>query len=235
MVTTTEIANRIVRNEQIVFVKYGDGEINCMIGVQGSNCDGDKYTSFLGNGLIHSLIFYIQHPQFFVGKWHGTEGIQHMKFIIESIKVGEPNWVDYHLVMNDNNFFQDQGMYSLLSAIQSSNRKKIIVSNERNIRMKELFGADSYIVVPEQNWSQDYPVYFKKVLAELTPDSLVFTSAGQGSKLLIAELLTIMPNISCIDFGSSFDFLCQKKKSRDWTHTYEQEIEYYKNLLPLGW
>ena len=235
MITTEEVADRITKNEQVVFVKYGDGEINCMTGVQGCNCDGDNYTSYLGSGLVHSLAFYIQHPEYYVGKWHGAEGIARMQHVLNMLGMGEPNWADYHLVMNDNIFFQRKGMYELLQAIQNTKRKKIIFSNERNLRMKELFRADTYIIVPERNWFENFPSYYEKVVAELTTDCLVFTSAGQGSKVLIAQLLTAMPSISCIDFGSSFDFLCQKKKSRDWTHSYEQETEYYKDLLPQGW
>jgi hypothetical protein len=235
MVTTEEVAQRIENNQQIVFVKYGDGEINCMIGVQGHNCDGDPYTPSLSQGLIMSLCFYIQNPQFFVGRWHGEEGIARMNTLLGHFNIGQPTWADYHLVMNDDNFFNKSEMFHLIQSIQNTKRKKIIISNQRNIRMKELLHADTYIVVPENNWFKDFNSYFQLVLKELTPDCLVFTSAGQGSKVLIAQLLTNVPTISCIDFGSSLDLLCSKYNSRGWKHSYEQLVKYYKELLPSNW
>lgn len=235
MITTLDVCKRIQNNEQIIFVKYGDGEINCMTGSQGANCDNDPYTAPLGNGLVHSLIFYINHPNAYVGKWHGSEGIEKMNYVLKLLNVGEPKWVDYHLVMNDNKFFGKKDMFTLLQTIQNTTRKKIIFTNEKNIRMKNLFRADSHIVIPPFNWFVNLEHYFNLVLSELTPDSILFTAGGQGSKVLIAELLKRVPTITCIDIGSSFDFLCQKKKSRDWTHTYEEEVEYYKELLPAYW
>ncbi len=234
-ITTEEVASRIQENKQIVFVKYGDGEINCMTGMQGHNCDNDPYTPYLRNELIHSFIFYIDHPEFYVGKWHGDEANLRMQSLLHMLDKKEPTWADYHLVMNDNYFYKRGGMFKLLQSIQLSPRKKIILSNEQNIRMKELFGADAYIVVPGNNWFEHFPHYFNQVVSELTPDCLVFTSAGMGSKVMIAELLKVMPTISCIDFGSSFDLLCRKKKSRWWDHTYEDETTYFKDLLPPNW
>ena len=74
---------------------------------------------------------------------------------------------------------------------------------------------------------------FEEVKSEITDNSILFTSAGQGSKVLIAELLKLFPNISCIDIGSSFDFLCQRRGTRDrGSYDYNRELIYYNDLLP---
>ena len=230
-----ELCRRIRENEPVVFVKYGDGEILCMTGATGANCDNDPYTKPLANGLIQSLAYYIQHPYSYVGRWHGEEGQQRMSWLLDQLQLSQPKWVDYHLVMNDDTAFLKPNMRTFLITVQEVHRKKIIFSNAENIRMKELFKADSYITIPPRNWFAEFEKYFELVCSEISDNCIVFTAGGQGSKVLVACLLQKYPSITCIDIGSSFDFICQKKKTRAWQHEYEDQYKYYYDRLPEGW
>ena len=233
---TLSLCDRLKKNEQTIFVKYGDGEISCMIGIQGHNCDNDPYTPALRSGLIQSLLYYIQHPNAYVGKWHGLEGQAQMQQLLQMFVSGEqPKWVDYHLVMNDDTAFTKPSMYTFLETIQNLNRKKIIFTNAANHRMMDLFKAQAHIVVPPNNWFKDFEQYLEQLEKEMTDNCVLFTAAGQGSKVMIAFLTAKYPTLSCVDIGSSFDFICQKQKSRAWFHTYEDQYNYYKALLPEGW
>jgi hypothetical protein len=230
MNTAQDVADRILRNEQIVFVKYGDGETQCMLGYPGGNCDNDPYTPALGEGLRNSLRFYIEHKDYYVGRWHDNSLINP---VIDQLGIGEPTWAPYHLVMNADTMYEYPYMHSLLQTIQTTPRKKIIVSNHANAYMKPLFHADAFIEVPPSNWFVNFDHYFEQVKREITEDCILFTSAGQGSKVLIAELLKQFPKLSCIDIGSSFDFLCQRRITRDrYMYDYNRELAYYADLLP---
>jgi hypothetical protein len=232
---TLELCERLKQNQQIIFVKYGDGEISCMIGVQGCNCDNDSYTPNLRIGLIKSFLFFFGHPNAYIGKWEAP-GKEFLQFILENYVGGQqPKWVDYHFVMNDDKAFSNPNMYTFLETVQMLPRKKILLTNAENYRMLHLFKAQAHIVVPPNNWFQEFEKYAELIERELTDNCVLFTAAGQGSKVMIAYLTSKYPTISCIDIGSSFDFLCQKKKSRAWNHTYEDQYNYYKNLLPEGW
>jgi hypothetical protein len=234
MIDTDEVTRRIKNSEQIVFVKFGDGEMNCMLGYEGSNCDDDPYTPSLRNGLLNSLYYYTScnNKNIFIGRWH-DETI--MNRILEAYEFNTPQFTRYHLIMNTNDFFKDNYMYEFLKSIQDTKRKKIVFSNEKNKRMKDLFKADTFITVPPRNWYVEYGKYFELIKNEITENCIVFTAAGQGSKVIVANLLMLFPNLTCLDIGSSFDFLCQKTKSRAWEHTYEDEYNYYKDLLPDNW
>lgn len=231
MVLRNELISKINNNEQIIFVKYGDGEINCMLGHKGENCDGDPYIPELRYGLIQSLEIYCTQQNAYIAKWPFGNSLD---YIIQHFKFPTPKYTDYHLAMNDDEFNKDNSMYNLVESIQKIKKKKIIITNELNNSMKDLFNADVLIRVPQNNWFKDHPYYFQQVFNELTNDSLLITAAGQGSKVLIATALIYFPNISCIDIGSSFDILCKKKNTRGWKHTYEDEYAYYKDLLPEG-
>jgi hypothetical protein len=230
MKTAQDVADRIKNNEQIVFVKYGDGETQCMLGYPGANCDSDPYTPALGAALRSSLRFYIEHKGCYVGRWHDGAFITP---VIEQLGMGEPTWAPYHLVMNADAMYEHPHMHSFLETVQQTPRRKIVVSNGANAYMKPLFRADAFVEVPPCNWFVDFDSYFEQVKREVTDDCIVFTSAGQGSKVLIAELLRVCPGISCVDIGSSFDFICQRRVTRDrYMHNYDRELAYYADLLP---
>jgi len=234
MITTNEVSRRIAESIQIVFIKYGDGETSCMLRHQGCNCDGDPYTAELGTGLLNSLKFYSSsnNMNIYIGDWHDNTVINSL---LRSHQINSPQFANYHLIMNDDGAFGNDCMYNFLKTIQETPRKKIIISNEKNKKMKELFNANSYVTVPPNNWFVEFEKYFEIVKNEITDNCIVFTAAGQGSKVLVAELLKRFPSLTCLDIGSSFDFLCQKTKSRAWGHTYEDEYNYYKGILPENW
>ena len=47
---------KIMYGENFTFVKYGDGEIICMIGGTGKNCDDHPYSKKLGSLLERSFV-----------------------------------------------------------------------------------------------------------------------------------------------------------------------------------
>jgi hypothetical protein len=232
---TLELNEKIRNNEQVIFVKYGDGEINCMFAQEGTNCDGDPYTKDLGNGLINSLALYCHHKNSYIGKWHGIEGFQKLAYLMNILTLPNPQFVDYHLVYNDEKVFFNKNLYNFVKVIQESNQKKIIISNNNNIRLKKVFNTENFITVASKNWFINYQSLLEFMKNEITDNCILLTAAGMGSKVLIADLLQTNPTISAIDIGSSFDYLCQKKNTRDRTHTYEDIYNYYKELLPSDW
>ena len=38
-----------------------------------------------------------------------------------------------------------------------------------------------------------------------------------------------------IDLGCSFDMLCRGVNTRAWIHSVDEELAYYRDLLPEGW
>lgn len=54
------------------------------------------------------------------------------------------------------------------------------------------------------------------------------------SKVLINDI-TDRYDLTFIDLGSAFDFLGGKVKTRPFKHSYEDYVNYYKDLLPPAW
>lgn len=235
MINTLDLINKLNNNEQFIFVKYGDGEIQGMYKDCGENCDGDPYTEELGNGLVNSLVFYSLHPNAYIGKWHGDDGFQRLQHIINVLNLPQPKFVDYHIVYNDEKVFDNKNLFNFVKTVQESSRKKLIISNNNNIKLKKVFNTQDFIEVAPRNWFVHFNEILENAKHQITDNCIVLTAAGMGSKVLIAELVKTNPTITCIDIGSSFDYLCQEKNTRDRSHSYNDIYNYYKEILPNDW
>lgn len=225
----------IDENVNFTFTKFGDGEFYCMNFTNGHNCDGDSYTRWLGEELINSFKHLTYKDFVYLGKWHNPNAVDFFSKLSNQNKI---NWVHYHSVMNASpvngiefDSFSNDYLLRLVKSIRDSKRKKIIISNHKNKKLKDIFNANSYVEVLGSDWSESYSEYEKKVLNELTDDCIILTAAGMCSKVLISNLLKIKENITCIDIGSGFDLLATGIKSRPWPHSYQDELEYYKSIL----
>ena len=107
-------------------------------------------------------------------------------------------------------------------------------SNAENRRLKAFFRADVFIEIPANNWSFEYEKWLKLVEQHVEENAILLIAGGMCSKVLIDDI-TNKFDLTFIDLGSSFDLLAGKRNSRGWQHTYQDEVNYYKNLLPSNW
>lgn len=225
-----ELLKKLERGENIVFTKFGDGEYLCMLGISGHNCDGDTYTLWLKDALKKALINLSKKKNTYIGKWHTSEVYNYYKRIVKPYGIDIP-FVSYHLIMNDKDFLHTPYMYTFVKFVASTTRKKILFANKWNKRLKDLFRADIFIEIPESSWSLEYETWKAALEKHVEKDALILLAGGLCSKVLIHDI-TSVHDVSCIDIGSSFDILGGKRNSRGWQHSYEDEINYYHDLLP---
>lgn len=225
-----DLLKKLEAGENIVFTKFGDGEYLCMLGIPGHNCDGDTYTFWLKNALKKSLINLSKKENVYIGKWHTAQVCNYYKRIVKPYDITIP-FVSYHLIMNDKDFLHVPYMYEFVKFVASTKRKKILFANKYNKRLKDLFKADIFIEIPENSWSLEYETWKTALEKHIEKDALILLAGGLCSKVLIHDI-TSAHDVSCIDIGSSFDILGGKRNSRGWQHSYEDEINYYYDLLP---
>jgi hypothetical protein len=227
------IINKLEQGENVIFTKFGDGEYNCIVNNSGTNCDGDSYHPWLAARLKASFLNLLTKKNTYLGRW-GTECLNSFFEKLASEKNLDIPWCSYHLVMNDDDYFRHDYMYKFVEFIINTKRKKIIVGNAQNAKLKDLFRADIYVTIPAQSWSYEYDKWLKIVESEVEENAIILISGGLCSKVLIDEI-TDRHKVTSIDLGSSFDLLVRKKKSRAWVHSYEDDFNYYKKLLPKNW
>ena len=230
---TSHIIECIENSKPVSFLKFGDGEFNCMSQHYGCNCDGDIYTYKLSNGLIASFKFLVENTNnSYIGSWH-TDNV---KCYCESLVTKPVNWCKYHTIIFDKN--NDIMKAKLYKAIKQSTRKKIILCNKHLIKSEKLLNLDHMVFVPLNNWfDNNFEDILNQISSLITEDNnhILITCAGMGSKVLIAELIKKFPSGIYLDFGSALDTICTKHDTRGFKYGYEYFLTMLKDCLPDDW
>ena len=175
-----EYTKNINENVNFSFVKRGDGELACMAGEKGANCDGHDYSPELGNKLKKSF-----------------------EFLKDKVDIVE--WQDqlnYNILLHrkDNDL---KKLKDFWMAVKASPRKKIFIGPERLKGVVDMLKIDTFLPIPLVNAF----TYIKENLLFPMPEdgSIYIFCCGMPAKVEIAGLIKRNKNITCIDAGSSFD------------------------------
>ncbi len=256
--TLEDLIKRITNNEQIIFVKCGDGEVECMkvtdsgmdIVSYGQNCDNDKYFPELSMELKAAFIYFINHNIYnniHIGKWHHRPESDYLSKLYYEINSSNGinkviPFTNYHLVMNDKHGLKNNHMYHFVKSLKESNDYiKIVISNQDNILLKELFSTPFFVETPasclylkiDEITNNINEIIEKEMKIHKNKRIMLLTSCGLSAKVLIYRLFQKYNTLSAIDLGSSFDLLCKKRVTRTYQieYSYDEIYEYYKELL----
>ena len=164
------------------FVKCGDGELNCMAGWVGENCDGQPYSSKLGADLCLSYRQFMDLESYVV-MWDDQEKFNML----------------LHRTPND-----PQKLKEFYLAIRKHDGPKIFVGPERLADAATLLKAQ-FFPVPAQDAYSQIDAAWNCLEDEIKPGGIYVFSAGMLSKVLIARAQKQVPDATYIDAGSAFD------------------------------
>lgn len=253
-ISTNYVIQRLQNAQPIVFTKFGDGEVQCMQFVKGTNCDGDQYTVSLGTALEETFIRLCDmanaitsdnEDKILIGRWHYHNEVNYLSKLYitylmnqENVIISDIPFVDYHLIYNDDDFDKTQNMYNFVDAVQKYPFTKVLITNRRNHRLTKAFKTHHFIEIPSRSWYDTCysEIYFATIaILRKNPKALILIAGGLASKVLICNLCEKYPEASFLDIGSGFDILATGQCTRDHKHTYMQEYMYFRNLLPSDW
>ncbi len=182
------------KNLPVSFVKLGDGEQACMAGERGANCDGQIYSSEL--------------------KWKLRAAFAHLEKMaadrrggrtkVNLVPFADQPYFNCILHRNDTHFDAVQEFWR---AVRESGKQKLFVGPARLAGAAKMLRAE-HVEVPLVNAFGEYAAIRKRLMECVKPGMILVLSAGPTAKCLIAELLTVCPDITAIDSGSAFDNLC---------------------------
>jgi hypothetical protein len=200
------------------FSRFGDGEWNAILGVQGENCDGHQYFPELGAKLRASLLkkgdyIYALQPRAIRSQRKGLQ-----EFLLQNHIAWKWHNAD---VFHDAN---KQGkLLSLVSCLRSMNVVIIGPAVLRGLKEKVFQYAD-FIEIPPKNCFLATEDIRKSILqtADKNKKTVYAFSASMATKVLIHELFPLIGADSwLIDFGSLWDIYVGRKsrnvyEKRDW-------------------
>lgn len=243
-------------NSHILFMKYGDGEVECMkvsdkeSESYGQNCDADVYYPELSMDLKSAFLYFVDNSlkkdtNIHIGKWHFNNEIDYLSSYYFNNRY--PNiqtlipFTNYHLVMNDKKGLTNNDMYLFVKTLKENNNYlKIVISNPQNILLQSLFSSQYFVNTPDKclylSIDKIYDNIDTIINNEENKKIMLITSCGLSAKVIIYHFFKKYgTQINAIDIGSSFDLLCKKRITRSYQieYSYDDIYNYYKDLIPF--
>lgn len=197
------ICEKIRNGEHFSLARYGDGEFNAILGVQGANCDGHEYFPEMGQELADTLR---SNPDYYIGMhqnarieqktldWLNENGLKDRKFVSNAV---------LHCALRDGLF--DQFWNATLG------RKVLIIGPQYIEQQKKINGH--FLSIPAKNTYEYLPAIKMRLDSMLPvgllPGSIVLICASMTAPLIVDHLYKQYGNTATfIDFGSCFDPYC---------------------------
>lgn len=197
---TVQLTNKIKKEENFVFIKRGDGEIACMNGEVGANCDGHPYSKLLAGLLVNSY-------RLLNGK---------------SFAVDFDDQKNYNCILHrtDSNLSEVSAFYK---CIAESGKKIFLIAPLRLWEMAKILGAE-HVSIPELNVFASRNVIIDNL--PVLQNAIYLFCAGMPAKVMISDMYEKNPEATYIDCGSAFDPIVSQ--TRTFQISKEQFLSLYR-------
>ena len=220
---------KIEDNENFTFVKYGDGELLCMLGAKGENCDFHPYSERLSKLLQISFATLLSKSQIFLADWKDNLIDARDSYI--SMYNLKPKFADYDCFLSIEDNMKTDKLLNFYSLIKNSSRKKIFIGPEKLSGVIEMLEMDQHIKVPFVNAFSEYDQIKQQLVQTIEDDAIYIYCCSMMSCVLINDLVNLNSNITNLDVGSGFDAIFSDK-SRPKQPSKEKAHSYYSSILP---
>ena len=225
---------KFLLNENFTFVKYGDGELICMIGGKGENCDYHPYSDKLKDELIKSFSnLFKNFDDVYLAEWEDNLIKTREEFI--SSNGFEPKYADYECFLTLDSNIKDSKLLDFYKLLKNSKRKKIFVGPKKLISVKEMLNIDEFLNVPIINAYSEYD----RVVDELKnikveKDNIYILCCSMMSCVVCSDLKKLNPQITILDIGSGFDPIFGVK-TRPKQPSSVSCFNYFRELIPANY
>ena len=227
-------SKKLMYGENFTFVKYGDGEIICMIGGTGKNCDDHPYSKKLGKLLEESFVKLLRnYDDVYLAEW--VDNLVKTRESYVNVNNLKPKFADYECFLTLEENMCDNKLLKFYELLKSSKRKKIFVGPKKLKDVKDMLNVDKFIEVPLIDAFSKYDEVLKELLNYgIDDDNIYLLCCSMMSCLICSDLKEVNNKITLLDIGSGFDPIFAEK-TRPKQPTAEKCFEYYKKILPSNY
>lgn len=222
-------AKKMNKGENFTFVKYGDGELLCMLGAKGENCDFHPYSDRLGELLKKSFGSLLAFDNVYLADWKDNL-IDVRDMFIKSNNL-KPKFADYDCFLTVNENLKDKRLFQFYKSINESKRKKVFIGPKQLSDIKEMLKLDQFIEVPVVNAFSKYDEIKNTLLENIEDNSIYIFCCSMMSCVLCNDIINQNSNVTLLDIGSGFDPIFVNK-TRPKQPSMEDTHRYYAPILP---
>ena len=220
---------KLKNNENFSFIKFGDGELLCMLGAKGENCDFHPYSEKLSKLLQNAFAKLFKHPNVFLADW--KDNLIDVRDQYINLYGLKPKFADYDCFLTVNDNLKNDNLLNFYSELKKTKRKKIFVGPEKLLNLNEMLNLDEFVNVPIVNAFSKYEEIKKIVTKNVDDNNLYIFCCSMMSCVLCNDLVEKNNNITMLDIGSGFDPIFSEK-TRPKQPTMEECHKYFRSIIP---
>ena len=222
---------KLIYGENFTFVKYGDGEIICMIGGTGTNCDDHPYSEKLGKLLEKSFVKLLRnYDDVYLAEW--VDNLVKTRESYVNVNSLNPKFADYECFLTLEENMHDDKLLKFYEILKNSKRKKVFVGPKKLKDVEGMLNIDKFIEVPLIDAFSKYDDVLKELINYgVDDDNIYILCCSMMSCLICSDLKDINKKITLLDIGSGFDPIFSEK-TRPKQPSAEKCFMYYKKVLP---
>ena len=222
---------KLIYGENFTFVKYGDGEIICMIGGTGRNCDDHPYSEKLGKLLEKSFVKLLRnYDDVYLAEW--VDNLVKTRESYVNVNSLNPKFADYECFLTLEENMHDDKLLKFYEILKNSKRKKVFVGPKKLKDVEGMLNIDKFIEVPLIDAFSKYDDVLKELINYgVDDDNIYILCCSMMSCLICSDLKDLNKKITLLDIGSGFDPIFSEK-TRPKQPSAEKCFMYYKKVLP---
>jgi len=198
-----DLIKKIKNKESFAFSRWGDGELSCLMGCDGANCDGHKYYGDLAERLYDIIT---GEQRYYLGlqpKAVKDIGINlQMFFKEEGI---DHQWMNADIIHDAS---MDTGLDELFLACKNEGQ---IIGPLHLQPLAHKYNL-SHIIVPDLNCWKNFESIKGRIVGNGIPLNLF--CCGMMANVLIDDIFDMFPKWGLVDAGSAFDVYCGVESRR---------------------
>lgn len=201
------LTNKLLHREPFIFIRYGDGALECINGVTGRTCDGEIYTAVLGTELRRCWDKVCNHPGAVIGDWM-TASFDARSIVrryepeyTALIGMASPLWVHYETLLL---MRESKALLGFYSAIRSDLRRKLLMGPEQWRPAAALLKADFFAVPVSTELFRRHISEIRLGLSARAFNVLLY-GAGMAGNIPVVDNWLEHPERTYINLGSALD------------------------------
>ena len=196
---------KMLNNENFTFVKYGDGEILCMIGGKGENCDQHPYSEKLKKELEKSFVKLLRfYDDVYLAEW--VDNLVKTRESYINVNGLKPKFADYECFLTLKENLNDKKLFNFYKLLKNTKRKKIFVGPKKLKKVTTMLGIDNFVEVPIINAFSDYDrVMDELVHIGVNDNNIYILCCSMMSCLICSDLKEINKKITLLPKNHNFE------------------------------
>lgn len=221
-----------------IYVRFGDGALECINGKIGRTCDGEIYSDALGLELTRVWNLLFKKRNVYIGDWfsasfnskspNGLYEFEYNRLVKSALTqkdARQPHWLHFEALL----FMRTTPLLlNFYKAIRNDNRKKLLMGPKEWYPASKILKTDFLEIPVSPTLFYNHLEELKQELALRDFDVLLY-GAGMAGNIPVIDHWNAMPEKTYINLGSALDPM-YRGRTRQQQIASENAVKYFQGV-----